>query len=117
MGSEDYTTPSRGSLKLKGVQGSKVEKRKKKKRPKESQEGTSSVEDHAAADDKAASADGEAVRKRTLDDALESEDEKGEDREIASGAGKTEAEKRYQERRRKMVSPSRSPKVAIADGD
>ncbi|MCJ1251091.1 hypothetical protein MMC30_008322 [Trapelia coarctata] len=100
MGTEDYTASIGGSLKLKGVKDSKVTKhkgKKKHKKPKEEQN------DGAP--------EGAKTKEQALDRALASEEEKekeddAETQEDIRGVGKTEAEKRHEERRRKRVGPS-----------
>jgi len=97
MGTEDYTASVGGSLKLKGVKDSKVTKHKSKKKNKK------------AKDEQTDNATEEAKPKeQALDRALASEEEKeeGDDaqrQEEIRGVGKTEAERRHEERRRKRV--------------
>ena len=100
MGTEDYTASVGGSLKLKGVKGSKVTKHKGKKKNKKPKDDTND-----------AATEGAKTKEQALDEALASEEEKemeddiGRQEEIR-GVGKTEAEKRHEERRRKRVSCS-----------
>jgi len=97
MGTEDYTASVGGSLKLKGVKDSKVTKqkgKKKNKKPKEEQNDSA--------------AEGVKTEEQALDRVLASEEEKEkeEDSQIHEDTrdlGKTEAEKRHDERRRKRV--------------
>jgi len=105
MPSDEYSAVTGGSLKLKGVKGSKVDKQKKKRSKKPKEEGV-----HAEANKD----DGEAV-KRNEETATGEDGEDGEQRDLVedideiessawSRSTKTEAEIRYEERRRKMVS-------------
>ena len=94
MPSEDYSTASRGALKIKGVQGSKVEKsKKKKKKAKDVDDGGNST------DQKSDVGQG---KQKALADALADEDEK--DQELNNPeSNMTEAERQSYERRYKMV--------------
>ena len=97
MGTEEYTTSVGGSLKLKGVKDSKVTKHKGKKKSKKPKE-----------DQKDSVAEGARTKEQALDRALASEEEKEEEddaqrQEEIRGVGKTEVEKRHDERRRKRV--------------
>ncbi|CAF9910057.1 MAG: hypothetical protein GOMPHAMPRED_006938 [Gomphillus americanus] len=93
MPSEDYSTASRGALKIKGVQGSRIDKSKKKKKAKHAEGGGNS------ADQKSDIAQG---KQKSLADALADEDEK--DKELSSpGSNMTEAERQSYERRYKML--------------
>lgn len=99
MPADDYTAAVSGGLKLKGVSSSgKVSKSQKKKRPKPSHPESS------------ADANAEKSKDGAIDEGEDSKDtEKGkqvfEDGEATppSQAGKTEAELRHEERRRKRV--------------
>ena len=114
MPSDDYTAVTKGGLKLKGVAGAKVDKKKKKKRPNDSTpraqaEGSSKEKTDVEDTDQV-----DADRTKTLDKALAEEDgvvggERDEDETKHDWSrGKTDAEKRHEERRRKMVSRKRS---------
>lgn len=97
MGTEDYTASVGGSLKLKGVKDSKVTKQKSKKKNKKPKDEPT---DNSAEEAKA--------KEQALDRALASEEEErdGDDaqrQEEIRGVGKTEAEMRHEERRRKRV--------------
>jgi protein FAM32A len=112
--SSDYaSTPSTGKLKLKGVKDSKVDKKKsKKKKPRPEDEGGSGNED-------AGFKDNSVVLKSLEDEDAVMTKEKHrhmgmvDGKEVAPGAGvedeelgeriKTEAEKRYDEQRRRRV--------------
>ncbi len=105
MPAEDYTATTSGTLKLKGVQNSKISK--KKKRPKPSQP-SSSIQDTvisptSAGDfsaDKHESDIGSELKKKEKEN-----DGDGAEMEETPhhGRGKTEAEIRHDERRRKRV--------------
>jgi protein FAM32A len=117
MAKEDFATPG-GSLKLKGVQNSKVDKKKKKKkRPQEQQqqprstnselEGTHSrspgrptAGENADREEKSAGRETDGKEERT--DAEEGAEEKDGE----PYTGKTEAEERHEEMRRKRVCDS-----------
>jgi protein FAM32A len=103
MPSSDYASVSGGALKLKG--GSGVEKKRKKKKTKTDGEKTNDAEPGAS---------------KSMQEMLEEEDkldreEKNEEdeggtslseelkRDLVEYRGKTEAERRHEERRRKMV--------------
>ena len=105
MGADEYTAVAGGSLKLKGVKDSKIDKKKKKKR--RQLEDDSSKEPAKPAKGQVEEFDTDGASKPnewTLRDALAEEDAEHEDTPI--GAGKTEAERRHEERRRKRVSHS-----------
>jgi protein FAM32A len=95
MAKEDYSATPGGSLKLKGVKDSKVHKKQKRKRPKNGES------DEATAHEEA--------EEQSLENALASEEDKEikdpllKDGQPSKGSGKTEAEKRYEERRQKRV--------------
>ena len=104
---EDYTTASKGALKIKGVQGSKVDKHKKKKK-REKKESEVAVPTDLQTTSRAGNTDDavlddEEANKQALDKALASEDEKEVQEERPRDAEKTEAQRRFEERRRKMV--------------
>jgi protein FAM32A len=113
MPSDDYASVSRGGLKLKGVAGSKVEKKKKKKKPKDDVSAREGPAQEAEKDtDRAlskvlADEDGKIKNVDGVDQG-DGEEVPGEAREGERelGSGKTEAERRHEERRRKMVSES-----------
>lgn len=103
MPSEDYSTASRGALKIKGVQGSRIDKSKKKKKAKHAEGGGNS------ADQKSDIAQG---KQKSLADALADEDEK--DKELSSpGSNMTEAERQSYERRYKMVCLFRNAQESL----
>ena len=109
MGTEDYTAVTGGSLKLKGVKGSRIEKPKKKKKKKqqakESSSGNSPKETAHDPVTHDTSAELETERGKFLMKALDEELARPEDDEHMQRVGKTEAERRHEERRRKRVSP------------
>ncbi|PWW78622.1 DUF1754-domain-containing protein, partial [Tuber magnatum] len=94
MGKEDYISTG-GSLKLKGVKDGGIKKKKKKKKS-STPDPTSELKSRDASA-KATSADGLEER--------EKEEEGGEEEEEEEGpyAGKTEAERRFEERKRKRL--------------
>lgn len=102
MAADDYAPPTTGTLKLKGVQSSKVSKKKKKKskphpdQPKAAK-GSATPDPPPAGDDPDPPADAPADANPALPPA---------NRDSAGGAsiGKTEAEIRHDEMRRKRVS-------------
>jgi len=85
MGKEDYISTG-GSLKLKGVRESGVKKKKKKKKP-------------ATPDPTSEQKSREGSAKVTSADGLEEREEEPED----PYAGKTETERRFEERKRKRM--------------
>lgn len=109
MPSGDYTSAVGGALKIKGVQGSKVDKhnlKKKKKKPKNHREdvpetSTSKKEDATVLQP---ATKAEADEESRLNDILAEEDGKIEKSEPVTGMSKTETERRFDERRRKTVS-------------
>ena len=124
---DDYTPTTSGTLKLKGVKASKVEKHKKKrKRPAADDLSVKPTLSNSKKKDKEDNGDdgirgvkkkrneeGKSEREEMIDEALAEEmgieeargnnDEDGEER--ITGAGKTEAERRHDESRRKRVCP------------
>lgn len=105
MTADDYTAAVPGGLKLKGLNSSsKVSKPHKKKRPKSSQPG-SSADAHADESKDGAIGDGEDVKDERDDATMDQSEQAPKDREAISlpRAGKTEAELRHEERRRKRV--------------
>jgi protein FAM32A len=110
----EYSAASGGALKLKGSSGVDKKKKKKKHRP-----AGDAPEISTAAD---TSKDGESKNQRDLQKMLEEEDGDGADREEAIKeyekyklqGGKTEAERRYEERRRQRVSSFPCP-VRLSD--
>lgn len=105
MPADDYTAAVSGGLKLKNVSSSsKVSKSHKKKRPKSSQpESSANVDAEKPTDEK--EDDGEDVKADRDDDAIDKSKQVLEDGAPPSSprAGKTEAELRHEERRRKRV--------------
>ena len=104
MPSQDYSSATRGALKIKGVQGSKVEKQKKKKKKQKPENGESEASTPKVEEENAKKRDVKSTEGNILDDALAEEDGKLVDTEDQQGTSKTEAEKRFEERRRKMAS-------------
>jgi protein FAM32A len=105
MPAEDYTPATSGTLKLKGVQNSKISK--KKKRPKPPQPSSSNQDSTTlppTAGELTADKNGSDVGSE-----LEKLDKKGHDDGVEKeeislhGRGKTEAQIRHEERRRKRV--------------
>lgn len=115
--SSDYTSaPSSGRLKLKGVKDSKVDKKRSKKKKHHTEENASGEDKQKASDlnDKSV-----ALRSLEDEDAVMTKEKHREvamvdGKEVAPGSGvedeslgeriKTDAEKRYDEQRRKRVS-------------
>lgn len=119
MPRDDYTASAGGALKLKGVSSSsKISKPHKKKRPKPPQPaessgtvlGTGKQVEKVAGDDlvgegNLSNADGSEQREKDeVDDGKMTGEEDGGEGVILRAVGKTEAEKRHEERRRKRVS-------------
>lgn len=105
MPTEDYTPATSGTLKLKGVQNSKISKRKKRPKPPQP---SSSNQDSTTLPPTA----GELTADKNGSDVgseLEKLDKKGHDDGVEKeeislhGRGKTEAQIRHEERRRKRV--------------
>ena len=107
MPSEDYTAVTPGGLKLKGVNGSKISKPSKKRR----KPNPEALPKHSAddgADSEGAVGKHNGVISTTKDEpSTEQAEERdgGEDMGEQHG-GKTEAELRHEERRRRRVCPS-----------
>ena len=112
MAKEDFATPG-GSLKLKGVTNSKIDKKKKKKKKEKAQPTNLDPEGSASPSrspinlesEKTVNREDEAVGK---DSGFKEGREAEEEREAGPYLGKTEAEKRYDEMRRKRVCSFRS---------
>lgn len=104
MGSDDYTAaPIGGSLKLKGVKDAGISKHKKKrKRPRPENE----VENETNAGEKAAG-EGNVTGEGGISEERATEvsggEKKGDLEDDTPGQGKTEAERRHEEARRKRV--------------
>jgi hypothetical protein len=105
MPPDEYAPTTRGTLKLKGVKDSKVDKKKKKKKKAEDTEGPSRETELPATPQGGEGApDNEGARQG-------SEARDGEDKDAIVGSGKTEAEIRHEEMRKKRVGcPSCSQK-------
>ena len=105
MPADDYTAAVSGGLKLKNVSSSsKVSKSHKKKRPKSSQpESSANANAEKPTDER--TGDDEDVKADRDDDAIDKSIQVLEDGAATSPprAGKTEAELRHEERRRKRV--------------
>jgi FAM32A len=104
MPSEDYvSTPSTGKLKLKGVKDSKVTKKKRHKSPRDGKS-AEHVEDNSIMLKKLEVEDREMEEEerwqQRKDREGENENERDEDSQIRA---KTEAERRYEDQRRKRV--------------
>ncbi|MCJ1308814.1 hypothetical protein MMC25_002469 [Agyrium rufum] len=105
MGDDEYFVAGGGGLKLKGMKDSKVDKDKKKKRKKRHAE---QVDDKPEEEQSTTAEDtekGESTDRhgkdlmKALDEELDDEDRKA----ITTTRGKTEAEKRHEERRRQRL--------------
>jgi len=97
MPPDEYAPTTRGTLKLKGVKDSKVDKKKKKKKKAEDTEGPSRETELPATPQGGEGAlDNEGARQG-------SEARDGEDKDAMVGTGKTEAEIRHEEMRKKRL--------------
>lgn len=111
MGKEDYISTG-GTLKLKGVKDGGIKKKKKKKKD-------SSVAESPEAQGSSEPSLGKKTEKGAEEEGegMEGEEEPEED----YYAGKTEAERRFEERKRKMVIPvellQMRPKLIIFSTD
>ena len=117
MGKEEYTTASRGTLKLKGAQDGRIgkpHKHKKKKRPKaenavdDEQAGAAAGETAEQLKDHASGADEtlleeKKVASEEVDDAADGDVLKQAHEEASSGGIKTEAQLRHEAHRRRKV--------------
>lgn len=100
MGANEYKSAGSGGLKLKGVKDSRVEKKHKKKKYKESEDPTAEKRDLAGDQDPP-----EALKDKDADAGAGSDDRP----KLASESGgenirKTEAERKHEDMRRKRVS-------------
>ena len=105
MPADDYTAAVSGGLKLKSLNSSsKVSKSHKKRRPKPAQPG-SSADASAEKSNDGAIDDGEDVKEERDDATMDQSEPAPKDGEAISlpRAGKTDAELRHEERRRKRV--------------
>ena len=138
MPQDDYTPTTSGTLKLKGVKASKVEKHKKKRKRDPSTSTTAprnndnGDRDGRNVDDESGDVGGKkeeedddngrrlrkekAIDKALAEEEMDKEDGEGEGDDVmrAPGAGKTEAERRHDERRRKRVCLFTSHEVSVA---
>ena len=129
MAPGDYASTGSGKLKLKGVKDSKVDKKKKKKsKPKDAAAGDSTAADDN--DDEVFHDKSVMLKKLEDEDAQLAKEERRkmdlvDGKEVGPGAGidhdneereavKTEAEKRYEEQRRKRVRSSAFPPGLIS---
>lgn len=117
MPHDDYTASTGGALKLKGVgSASKISKTHKKKRPKPPQPAEFSdktlgtekqvekvVEDETVGERRLSMKDGSEQRENDEVDETRMGEEEVEEGVILRAVGKTEAERRHEERRRKRV--------------
>ncbi len=94
MPADDYTPPIRGALKLKGVKDSKIDKKKKKKRKAAEDSDVPSKSKEPATTDQ----DG--------DEKTGESEELEELGAVVMGSGKTGAEMRHEEMKRKRVRDS-----------
>lgn len=105
MPSDDYTsTPSTGKLKIKGVKDSRITKKKKNKTSKDEKSPGDIVEDNSVMLKKLEEEDREIRReeKKKKEKSEELRDDDAEDPEMGVRV-KTEAERKYDEQRRKRV--------------
>jgi len=114
---DDYSSAVSGGLKLKGVNSSsKISKYKKKKpKPETDPAAADQSKDEAVtqkADQEAESTEGAAMKQvHDKDDSIE---ENGDATPPSTRAGKTEAELRHEERRRKRVNASLLPSHLVS---
>jgi protein FAM32A len=107
MPSSDYKNAISGGLKLKGAKDSGVEKKKKKKKPKPDPEGNDSkaIITKSKQEDEVDLEDDSAVQKALADEETRDNVSASKRREDeVKQYGKTEAQRRHEERRRKRVS-------------
>ncbi|ERF73891.1 hypothetical protein EPUS_05903 [Endocarpon pusillum Z07020] len=105
MPSEDYTsTPSTGKLKLKGVKDSRITKKRKNKTSKDEKSSGDTVDDNSVILKKLEEEDLEIRReeKKKKGKSEELRDDDAEDPELGVRV-KTEAERKYDEQRRKRL--------------
>lgn len=103
MGSDEYTAVTGGTLKLKGVKDARITKPKKKKKTTGVDDEEKGSKSESAAGRDTALAE-KSSRQKEIDQALADEmDKEEQEDQPVPGAGKTEAERRYEERRRKRV--------------
>jgi protein FAM32A len=110
MGSDDYSAAVGGGLKLKGSKPSGVTKKKKKDKDK-SKSNVEADDPRAAALHKALADEEKASAEEQLDVGKE-----GEEEDYDAGSNKTEAERKYEEMRRKRVCflpPMRYPVLCL----
>ncbi len=118
MAGEGYTTAG-GALKLKGVVGSKVDKKKKKKRKVEGDLAAHRATSEAASavvGSKGEEAEEHTVSGAVAEDAVSSGAALAEETASPvddSMAGKTEAERKHEELRRQRVCPNRNSTVGV----
>lgn len=119
MAPDDAYTTGGGKLKLKGSKDGRIEKKKKKKsKPKPSEEPSATEADDPKEDTPSAAADRKGDADTGFETALASPSKAACLTEIRDGGrkrddgtvvvGKTEAEKKHEEQRRKRVRPPRS---------
>ena len=115
MSSSDYTSAIGGGLKLKGAKDAGIERKKKKKKKKPRRrspplEGSDEIakvtdpEDRTSAVQKAL-ADEDDDDNDEVDDVTQIEKEEDKEVDKLKDFGKTEAQRRHEERRRKRVCP------------
>jgi protein FAM32A len=109
MPSEDYASATRGSLKIKGVQGSKVEKHKKKKKKTKDAEQAALQDGVTSGSEPSKLADKDASKAKDTKDSSRNEVRTTDDDEDDLDSptpelSKTETERRFEERRKKLVS-------------
>jgi protein FAM32A len=107
MPSDDYTSAVGGGLRLKGVKDAKIDKHKKKKRKAPEGDAAAAATKESASAGAASEGDGAAEREAPggapEDEGEGGKQETGGGEGPAEAARKTEAERRYEERRRKRV--------------
>ena len=103
MAGDDYSAAIGGGLKLKGSKPTGVTRKKKKSKPKNSDDSTTAALQNALADEERAAAAEKALVEERQAGAAEEED-------YEPGSSKTEAERNYEEMRRKRVRAIPSPR-------
>ncbi|KAF2470162.1 DUF1754-domain-containing protein [Lindgomyces ingoldianus] len=105
MTSSDYTTASGGALKLKGSSGIEKKKKKKKKKKKPATDSDPTLPVSASTESKLSSESNTPKEHTSASATPQLVSPKDFERELRESGGrqKTEAEKRHEERRRKML--------------
>ena len=120
MPSEDYTVVTPGGLKLKGVNGSKISKsHRKRRKPNPEAPSKDPQEDGVDSDGVIAKHNSSIIIAENQTAVTKAEEQHSEKETSNEPSGKTEAELRHEERRRRRVRlqpfPSRSSQKKVAD--